>query len=109
MEFDLLGDFLRIDTSDGAAKRVKLELQSVAAFYEATMTALAELGLAVDIHRMPCEIPDAVAFNEDDAPRAYDPDTARAYWRAMLQVQRVFLLFRSRFVGKCSPIQLFLG
>jgi hypothetical protein len=27
----------------------------------------------------------------------------------MLQVQRVFLLFRSRFVGKCSPIHLFWG
>jgi hypothetical protein len=109
MEFDLLSDLLRIDTAEGEARRVKLEVQSVAAFYEATMAALAELGLAVDIHRMPCEIPDAVAFNEDHAPRAYDPDAARAYWRAMLQVQRVFLLFRSRFVGKCSPIHLFWG
>jgi len=109
MEFDLLSDLLRIDTADGEARRVKLEAQSVAAFYEATMAALAELGLAVDIHRMPCEIPDAVAFDEDHAQRAYDPDAARAYWRAMLQVQRIFLLFRSRFVGKCSPIHLFWG
>ena len=109
MEFDLLSDLLRIDTAEGGARRVKLEVQSVAAFYEATMAALAELGLAVDIRRMPCEIPDAVAFNEDHASRAYDPDAARAYWRAMLQVQRVFLLFRSRFVGKCSPIHLFWG
>jgi hypothetical protein len=88
---------------------VKLEVQSVAAFFEATMAALTELGLAVDIRRMPCEIPDAIAFNEDRAPRAYDADAARAYWRAMLQVQRVFLLFRSRFIGKCSPIHLFWG
>jgi Family of unknown function (DUF5996) len=109
MEFDLLSDLLRIDTAEGEARCVKLEVQSVAAFYEATMAALVELGLAVDIRRMPCEIPDAVAFNEDHAPRAYDPDAARAYWRAMLQAQRVFLLFRSRFVGKCSPIHLFWG
>jgi hypothetical protein len=109
MEFDVLSGLLRIDTAEGEARRVKLEVQSVAAFYQATMAALAELGLAVDIHRMPCEIPDAVAFNEDHARRAYDPDAARAYWRAMLQVQRVFLLFRSRFVGKCSPIHLFWG
>jgi hypothetical protein len=88
---------------------VKLEVQSVAAFYEATMVALTELGVAVEINRMPCEIPDAVAFTEDHASRAYDGDAARAYWRAMLQVQRVFLLFRSRFVGKCSPIHLFWG
>ena len=73
------------------------------------MVALTELGVAVEINRMPCEIPDAVAFTEDHASRAYDPDAARAYWRAMLQVQRVFLLFRSRFIGKCSPIHLFWG
>jgi hypothetical protein len=109
MEFDLLSDLLRIDTAQGEARRVKLEVQSVAAFYEATMAALTELGVAVEINPMPCEIPDAVAFPEDHAPRAYDPGAARAYWRAMLQVQRVFLLFRSRFVGKCSPIHLFWG
>jgi Family of unknown function (DUF5996) len=109
MEFDLLGDVLRIDTAEGAAKRVELKLQSVAAFYEATMRALVELGVAVDIHQMPCEIPNAIVFTEDHALRPYDPDAARAYWRAMLQVQRVFLLFRSRFIGKCSPIQLFWG
>jgi hypothetical protein len=109
MEFDLSGDFLRIHTAAGKERRVKLELQSVAAFYEATRGALAELGVVVDIHKMPCEIPDAVAFNEDHALRTYDPNVARAYWRAMLQVKRVFLLFRSRFVGKCSPIHLFWG
>ena len=109
IEFDVLNDLLRIDTADGETRRVKLQVQSVAAFYEATMAALADLGIAVDIHPMPCEIPDAVAFTGDHAPRAYAPAAARAYWRAMLQVQRVFLLFRSRFVGKCSPIQLFWG
>jgi hypothetical protein len=109
MEFDLLSDSLRIDAADGATRRVKLESQSVAGFYEAAMAALAELGIAVNINPMPCEIPDAVVFTEDRAPRLYDPDAARAYWRAMLQVQRVFLLFRSRFIGKCSPIHLFWG
>jgi hypothetical protein len=109
IEFDLLSNVLRIETAEGAAKRVNLEIQSVAAFYQATMSALAELGLSVDIHPMPCEIPGSVAFDEDHARRAYDPDAARAYWRAMLQVQRVFLLFRSRFSGKCSPIHLYWG
>src|SRR5579872_1251054 len=42
IEFDLLNDVLRIETAEGAAKRVKLEPQSVAAFYAATMAALAE-------------------------------------------------------------------
>jgi Family of unknown function (DUF5996) len=109
VEFDLLGSVLRIDTADGKTKHVKLGVQSVATFYEATIAALTELGLEVDIHRMPCEIPEAIVFTEDHALRNYDPEAARAYWLAMLQVQRVFLLFRSRFVGKCSPIHLFRG
>ena len=75
MEFDLLNDLLRIDTAEGEVRRVKLEVQSIAAFFEATMAALTELGLAVDIRRMPCEIPDAIAFNETSAA-AYDPDAA---------------------------------
>ena len=109
MEFDLLRDVLRIGVSDGEERRVGLRRQSVADFYDATMRGLRELDIAVDIYLMPCEIPNAVAFTEDLAPRAYAGDVARAYWRALLQVHRVLELFRSRFVGKCSPIHLFWG
>jgi hypothetical protein len=109
MEFDLLDDALRIAVADGETRRVPLKPQSVAAFYGATMQALRDVGLGTDIHCMPCEIPDAVAFTDDHAPRPYDGEVARAYWRAMLQVHRVLQLFRSRFVGKCSPIHLFWG
>jgi hypothetical protein len=109
MEFDLLEDVLRIGVTDGDTRRVHLKPQSVGAFYGATTQALEDLALRPDINRMPCEIPGAVAFTEDHAPRPYDGDVARAYWRSMLQVHRVMLLFRSRFVGKCSPIHLFWG
>jgi hypothetical protein len=109
MEFDLIGDVLRIEVADGQSRLVPLGPQSVAAFYGATTEALSDLQLAVDVHRMPCEIPDAVAFTEDVEPRRYDANVARDYWRAMLQVHRVFQRFRSRFIGKCSPIHLFWG
>jgi hypothetical protein len=108
-EFNLLEDVLRIDIADGQSRRVQLKPQSVAAFYDETMHTLAELELAVDIDRMPCEIPSAIAFTDDHLLRPYDGDTARAYWRAMLQAHRVMQLFRSRFIGKCSPIHLFWG
>jgi hypothetical protein len=109
MQFDLLEGVLRIDVTDGQTRRVLLGAQSVATFYAATMRALEELELAVEIDPMPCEIPGAIAFTDDHALRPYDSETARAYWRAMLQVHRVMQLFRSRFVGKCSPIHLFWG
>jgi hypothetical protein len=58
---------------------------------------------------LPCEISNPTPFSEDGKVRDYDRDAAQAYWRALLQVQRVFQRFRTRFVGKHSPVHLFWG
>ncbi|HYS45243.1 MAG TPA: DUF5996 family protein [Rhizomicrobium sp.] len=109
MDFDLIGDALVIHDSNGREERVALAPQSVARFYANVMQALNALDLDIRIDPMPCELPDAVPFPSDNAVRAYDGDTARAYWQALVQTHRVFQIFRSRFVGKCSPIHLFWG
>jgi hypothetical protein len=109
MEFDLIGDSLVIRDTDGQERRVALVPQSVAAFYAHVMQALDGLGIGVRLDPMPCELPEAVPFHSDDAVRAYDGETARAYWHALVQTQRVFQIIRTRFVGKCSPIHLFWG
>lgn len=109
IEFDFLADALVVRNSDGRQIPISLPGRSVASFYASTLAALATLGFNVTIDPMPCELPDCVAFTQDHAPRAYDGETARAFWRALLQVQRVFQIFRSRFIGKCSPIHLFWG
>jgi len=109
IEFDLMADVLFVRDTDGLERRVPLKPQSVAAFYGDVMQALREAGVAVDIDPMPCELPNAVPFDRDHSVRRYDGDVARSYWHALVQVQRVFQLFRTRFVGKCSPIHLFWG
>lgn len=109
MEFDLLADMLVLRNSDGREDQIPLSGQSVANFYAAALAALENMGFVVKIDPMPCELPECIAFPEDHAPRVYDGGTARLYWRALLQVQRVFWIFRSRFCGKCSPIHLFWG
>ena len=73
------------------------------------MVTVRSFGVDIRVDAMPCEIPSAVRFDADREVRPYDGDVARTYWRALLQVQRVFHLFRTRFVGKCSPIHLFWG
>ena len=40
---------------------------------------------------------------------AYDPEYAQRVWRIMAQASRVFTEFRSRFIGKVSPIHFFWG
>ena len=109
LEFDLFEDALVMRGGDGRVARVPLDGQSVASFHSETMDALAALGAAIRIDETPCEIPNATPFPQDGAVRAFDGEAARTYWRALLQVQRVFQRFRTRFVGKCSPVHLFWG
>jgi hypothetical protein len=109
LELDLLADELTISDSNGQKAFVPLCAQSVATFYEATMASLRSLGIDVRIDPMPCEIATAVRFDADHEMRHYVAAAARAYWRALIQAQRVFQLFRTRFVGKCSPIHFFWG
>jgi hypothetical protein len=109
MEFDLIGDNLVIQDTSGQERRVALAPQSVADFYAHVMQALHEMGIDVRLDPMPCELPEAVPFHSDVAVRAYDGETARAYWQALVQTHRVFQVFRTRFLGKCSPIHLFWG
>jgi hypothetical protein len=58
---------------------------------------------------MPVEVPDPIPFDEDRVHASYDPDAAHRFWKILLSVQCVFEEFRSRFIGKCSPIHFFWG
>jgi hypothetical protein len=100
---------LEVRTSDGERRTVPLQPMSVAAFYGAAMAALDSAGVAVRIHTTPNEIPHAIPFPDDVGPRPYDPVWAERFWRVLLQSQRVLQLFRSRFIGKASPVHFFWG
>ena len=109
LEFDFLDHALLLRTTDGREQRVALAPRPIAAFYAETMDALAKLGADVSIATLPNELADPIPFPEDHTLRAYEPGVARDLWQALLQIQRVFLRFRSRFIGKCSPIHFFWG
>lgn len=109
VEFDLLGDFLAIRTTEGLERRVPLGDQSLSTFYGRVMKALSDVDISVVLNEHLCELPDPTLFSNDEALRPYDADAARAFWRALVQANRVFHLFRTRFTGKCSPVHLFWG
>jgi hypothetical protein len=109
MSFDFIDHRLAIRSSDGATRDVPLEPQTVKAFYERVMRALDELDLHVKIDPRPNEVAEAIPFDQDVMHRAYDPDAANRFWRVLVQAERVFLTFRARFIGKCSPIHFFWG
>jgi len=109
IDFDFIDHALLIQTSDGETRRFALEPRSVAEFHDALMATLAELDIRVRIHGSPNEVPDPVPFREDRAHAAYDRDYAERFWRVLLQADRVFKLFRARFLGKVSPVHFFWG
>jgi Family of unknown function (DUF5996) len=109
IELDLVDHVLDLRMTDGARRQVPLRPQTVAAFYAATMRALDELGVPVTIVPHPNEIPDAIAFDRDETHTAYDPEAARRFWLALVQVHRVLFAFRARFQGKASPVHFFWG
>ncbi|WP_203998590.1 DUF5996 family protein [Micromonospora lutea] len=109
MEFDFIDHSLRIRTSDGRERHVTLEAKPVAGFYSEIMCALGELSIDTHIHAKPNEVDPAVPFAEDYRHAAYDPRAAQLFWGQLLQADRVIGEFRSRFVGKASPVQFFWG
>ena len=109
MEIDLFRGALVVRSAEGSEASVDLRCETVARICAETMAALARLGVVIQIDETPCEIPGAVPFSRDLRPRAFEGEAARTYWRALLQAQRVFQRFRTRFVGKCSPVHLFWG
>jgi hypothetical protein len=109
LELDFVDHVLVVRCTHGGEQKVALATRSIAAFYAEVMDALSTLGVATEIVAAPNELADATPFAEDHALRIYDPAMATAFWRALVQVERVFQRFRSRFLGKCSPVHFFWG
>jgi len=109
INFDFIDHALVILDSDGAIRRMPLVPRPVADFHDAVLSALAELGLPVDINGTPNEIPEVVPFREDRVHAAYDPEYAQRFWRVLVQADRVLKQFRTGYLGKVSPVHLFWG
>lgn len=109
IDLDLVDHRLDVLTTRGQARRVELAPKSVADFYAELTGLLDELDLTTPIWPVPVELPDAVPFHEDHANDFYDADAVNAFWRMLVESQRVLDVFRARFVGKSSPVHLFWG
>ena len=107
--FDFLDHELRIQTGEGAVESLRLEPRTVADFYHEVIGRLRALGLDITVRTLPCEIPDVIPFERDQEHATYDAAHATRFWQALVQADRVLKEFRSRFVGKASPVHFFWG
>jgi hypothetical protein len=109
IEFDFIEHQLEIRSSTGQRKSIALKPESVAVFYEQVLTTLRGMGFDVAINPKPQELPNPILFDRDLQHASYDPEYAHRFWRILLEVDMVMNEFRSRFIGKCSPVQFFWG
>ena len=107
--FDFIRHQLVLETSDGLEKTLPLKPRSVAEFYQEFMELLRAAKIELKIWRMPVEIPDPIAFDRDRVHASYDRASVEKFWRILLSVDTVFNQFRTRFVGKSSPVHFFWG
>lgn len=108
-DFDFIDHELHIRTAAGETRSLKLKPRSVADFYRETMEALRILGIEVRIWPVPVEVSERIPFEKDAKHAAYDAEYARRHWELLVQADRVLKLFRSRYLGKTSPVHFFWG
>jgi len=87
----------------------RLAPEAVAVFYSRLMAALRLLGIDPHVNTKPQEVPSPISFEEDYQHASYDRDPVRRWWRIVLSSAMVLEEFRSKFIGKCSPVHFFWG
>ncbi len=109
IQFDFIHHRLEISTSRDEIKQMPLAPRTVADFHREFFSLLDSLQIDARIWNVPVEIPNPIRFEKDSTHCAYDPGYANAFWRALVSIDGVFKEFRSRFIGKVSPVHFFWG
>lgn len=107
--FDFIAHQLKLSTSAGKEHCMRLFPRSVADFYSEYMAALGSLGIKVTICKKPAEFDDSTPYDQDQHHASYDKAYVERFRRVLIGCDRIFKLFRGRFLGKCSPVHFFWG
>ena len=109
LTLDLCAHEIALRTSGGERDSIPLEAGSIADLHRALIGMLELHSLPSNFHGRPNEVPGAVPFAEDVAPRTYDHDSAERLRDALARIVPVFERFRAGFLGKASPVHFFWG
>jgi hypothetical protein len=107
---DLVDHQLVLTTSRGQKATVPLENTTVADFYAAVLKELAAVGIDPDIHPVPFDpskVGSDIPFSQDTQHKAYERFYVDRYWKILSCIEPIFVEFRGRYLGKCSPVHIF--
>ncbi len=108
VEFDFESHCVMVKSTFNEPRKIGLEGLTVASFYKSLMNTLKNIGVEVKIHARPNEVEEAPHFSEMKFGE-YSVQHVLNFWQASVSIHNVFQRFRSKFIGKCSPVHLFWG
>ncbi|MFL6721879.1 MAG: DUF5996 family protein [Sphingomonas sp.] len=109
LTLDLCRHAIVLWVSDESREELPLNAGSIAALHQRLVAMLDNHDLPSSFNGIPNEIPDAVPFASDTAPRDYDRDSANRFREALAAMLPVFARFRAGFAGKASPVHFWWG
>ena len=108
-EFDFIAHRLVLRTSEGEERGIELYPRTVADFYAEYLSCLRSLAIDVKINTLPVEFADPIRFEKDQKHASYDKEYVEKFRSILIQSDRLLNAFRSKFIGKSSPVHFFWG
>lgn len=109
IDFNFIDGLLIIKTDSGKSKEIKLDAMPIANFYQQLKEGLSDLKIEMKINTLPTEIINPIPFDKDNRLNKYVSGYALDFHKALIASNEVLTLFRSKFIGKCSPVHFFWG
>ncbi|MEP6983707.1 MAG: DUF5996 family protein [Sphingomicrobium sp.] len=109
LTLDLCRHAIVMWASDESREELPLNAGSIVALHQRLIAMLDAHDLPSRFDGRPNEIPDAIPFAKDTAPRNYDRDSAGRFREALAAMLPVFARFRAGFSGKASPVHFWWG
>lgn len=107
IELDLIDNKIVIRKDDGERAEMGSSGKSIAVVYRELFQLLNDLGVAVQILAKPYDCKSKIPFADDNEHTGYDKDAVARALRILCFSDGVMKEFRSRFIGKCSPVHMF--
>jgi hypothetical protein len=107
IELDYLDHRTIIRTSEGKSATVELSARPLSDFYREFMAQLELLGIKVEIDVRPYKCRSTIPYSEDREHAAYNRRSVETAFQILRGVDEILKEFRSRYLGKCSPVHMF--
>jgi hypothetical protein len=107
IEIDLIDHKIVVRKADGRRGEMSINSKTIAVVYRELMQILSDFGIRVNILARPYECKSQLPFADDHEHSGYDENAVTHAFQILTFSEGVLKKFRSPFLGKCTPVQMF--